>query len=173
MTNFVFLRSQCWHTVAQLIRWQHKNVTLKSDLQWANISQSNKYENSKTNIIHGSETKGLCWSQTWWNSPNLDDKWLTICALMDISVGERRHKLLMAASLRITVAFLRLWQSTLRGQVAGDVCWQIHLIWNRERDILLYGIELCDTVSSTQQSAIPMDTFSGLQTAIPVQRSFK
>lgn len=76
--------------------------------------------------------RGSCLSQTQWNSLNPTDKLLTICSLMDISIGERRHKLLMAASLRVTVAFLRLWQSTLRGQVAGDVCWQIHLIWNRE-----------------------------------------
>lgn len=55
----------------------------------------------------------------------------TICPFMDISIGERRHELLVAACLWVTVAFLRLWQSTLGGQVAGDVCWQVHLIWRR------------------------------------------
>lgn len=65
-------------------------------------------------------------------------KLLTICALMDVSIRDRRHELLVAASLGVTVAFLRLRQSTLRGQVAGDVCWQIHLIWNRQRDFVIW-----------------------------------
>lgn len=52
---------------------------------------------------------------------------------MDISIRERRHELLMAASFRVTVAFLRLWQSTLWGQVARDVCWQIYFICKRQK----------------------------------------
>lgn len=47
---------------------------------------------------------------------------LTICSFVHISVGERRHELLVTARLRVTVAFLRLRQSSLRGEVAGDVC---------------------------------------------------
>lgn len=41
---------------------------------------------------------------------NISTKWLvvTISALVDVSVGERRHELLVAARLGVTVAFLRL-----------------------------------------------------------------
>ena len=67
-----------------------------------------KREKTKRGLSHVSETKYFCYRVQYLQNPISKGRFLTICALMDVSVGERRHELLVAAGLRVTVAFLRL-----------------------------------------------------------------
>lgn len=57
----------------------------------------------------------------------MNSKVPTFGAFVYVSVG-RRHKLLMTACLRVTVAFLWFRQCSLGRQIAGNVCRQIKFL---------------------------------------------
>lgn len=81
------------------------------------------------------------WAITYHVRPK--DEGLTICAFVHITIGGR-HKLLVASCFRITVAFLRFWQSSLGGQITGNISRQVYLFWKRNthNSIHYYNFDL-------------------------------